>query len=338
MTALLVCPSVLRAGEWKQLPSLPDPEGFAGCYAGVSHGALLVAGGANFPGKKPWEGGEKIWYGKVFVLESPDGEWKPAGTLPRPLGYGVSVTHQDSVVCVGGSDALRHYADAFRLEWKQGRLVTTPLPSLPRPLANGCGALVGDTLFVFSGQETPVSVEAVNAGWTLDLAADDPRWKPMEPCPGGGRILPAAAGVDGAFWIAGGAGLLAGADGKAERRYLRDAYRYDLGKGWTRIADLPQSSVAAPSPAPVDAAGFYLLGGDDGSQLGTLPDAHRGFSRKILQYRAKEANWVSAGEIPAPRVTVPCVGWNSAWIVLSGEMRPGVRSPEVWSFRPGKPR
>src|ERR1041385_6647101 len=120
----------VRPADWKQLPSLPHKEGFAGSFAGVSHGALLVAGGANFPDKKPWEGGKKIWYDTVFVLEKPDGKWKVAGKLPRLLGYGVSVTRGDCIVCVGGSDNSRHHADAFRLEWKGGKLLTTDLPSL----------------------------------------------------------------------------------------------------------------------------------------------------------------------------------------------------------------
>src|SRR4051794_34706734 len=103
----------VRAGEWRRLPSLPDKEGFAGMFAGVSGGALVVAGGANFPGKKPWEGGKKVWYDTVYVLEQPGGEWKVGGRLPRPLGYGVSVTHGGAVICVGGSDAERHYAEVF---------------------------------------------------------------------------------------------------------------------------------------------------------------------------------------------------------------------------------
>src|SRR5262245_23532811 len=42
--------SVVRAdGTWTQLPPLPDREGFAGAFAGVTGGALIVAGGANFP-------------------------------------------------------------------------------------------------------------------------------------------------------------------------------------------------------------------------------------------------------------------------------------------------
>ena len=66
-------------GDWTRLPSLPDKEGFAGSFAGVSNGALIVAGGANFPDKKPWEGGGKVWYDTVFVLQRPDGEWNVAG-------------------------------------------------------------------------------------------------------------------------------------------------------------------------------------------------------------------------------------------------------------------
>src|SRR4051812_21821743 len=127
------------AGEWKQLPSLPNAEGFAGSFAGVSNGALLVAGGTNFPGKKPWEGGAKVWYDTVFVLESPDSKWKVVGKLPRPLGYGASVTYDNGLVCAGGSDADRHYADVFRLEWSRGQLKTTSLPLLPMPIANCCG-------------------------------------------------------------------------------------------------------------------------------------------------------------------------------------------------------
>src|SRR5437899_785783 len=38
--------------RWGKLPPLPDPEGFAAPFAGVSGGALIVAGGANIPGDR----------------------------------------------------------------------------------------------------------------------------------------------------------------------------------------------------------------------------------------------------------------------------------------------
>ena len=62
--------------EWTQLPSIPDREGFAGPFAGVSGGALLVAGGANFPDKKPWEGGTKVWRTDPPPLPPFPREWR----------------------------------------------------------------------------------------------------------------------------------------------------------------------------------------------------------------------------------------------------------------------
>ncbi|HEV7281239.1 MAG TPA: hypothetical protein VGN57_13630 [Pirellulaceae bacterium] len=332
---LLLClGAIATADEWKQLRSLPDKEGFAGAFAGMSSGAMIFAGGANFPDEKPWEGGTKVWYDRVYVLEGPQAEWRLAGKLPRPLGYGVSVTHGGGVVCVGGSDAERHYAEAFRLEWREGNLFTNAIPPLPMTLANACGALVGETLYVAGGQERSDSREALKALWSLELADERSVWKRREDLPGDGRILALAATCDGAFWIAGGAALVEGKGGSVARRYLTDAYRYDSGTGWKRIADLHFPSVAAPSPAPADARGFYVLGGDDGSRLGVAPEAHPGFSRQLLRYDVKGDRWNVAGRIPAPRVTAPCVPGFGGWIVPSGEMRPGVRSPEVWSFSP----
>jgi N-acetylneuraminic acid mutarotase len=321
-------------GGWTRLPPLPDKEGFAGAFAGVSRGALVVAGGANFPDRKPWEGGKKVWHDTVFVLERPDGEWKAVGRLPRPLGYGVSASHGAGVVCVGGSDASRHYADAFRLEWTGGRLVTTALPALPKPVANACGALVGDTLYVAGGQERPDS-PAQRDAWKIDLSAPEPRWIAIEPVPGGGRMLSVAAGHGGTFCVVGGAELV-DKGGTLERRYLRDAYRFDPRRGWERVADLPHPVAAAPSPAPTDGRGFLLLGGDDGSQVGVDHDRHRGFGREVLRYDPTTGMWAEAGTLSAPRVTAPCVRWGETWVVPSGESRPGVRSPEVWSFTPGK--
>jgi N-acetylneuraminic acid mutarotase len=322
-------------GEWKRLPPLPDKEGFAGPFSGVSGGALLVAGGANFPGRKPWDGGKKVWYDSVFVLDRPGGKWEVAGKLPRPLGYGVSVTHRGGVVCVGGSDADRHYADVFRLDWKAGRVVTTRLPPLPGPVANACGAVVGDTLYVAGGQATPDAKQTLKTVFAIDLAAAEPRWGEITAFPGGGRMLAVAAACDGAFWLVGGADLVV-KGGAVERRYLKDAYRFDPGRGWTRVADLPRPVAAAPSPAPADESGFSVLGGDDGAQVGELPARHRGFGKTILRFDPMAGTWVEAGEIPAARVTVPVVRWGRMWVVPGGEVCPGVRSPDVWGLTPGK--
>src|SRR3954454_22161988 len=96
--------STMSAQEirWSRLPPIPAREGFAYPFAGLSNGALIVAGGANFPDKKPWEGGTKHWHDSVFLLERPDSEWKQIGKLPRPIGYGVSITTADGILCLCG--------------------------------------------------------------------------------------------------------------------------------------------------------------------------------------------------------------------------------------------
>ncbi len=317
---------------WSKLPNLPDKEGFASMFAGVHNGALIVAGGANFPDKRPWEGGTKIWYDTVFALEKPDGEWKTIGKLPRPLGYGVTISTKEGIICIGGSDAGGHHAEVFRLEWVNGALKTTSLPSLPKPCANMSGALLKNVIYVAGGIETPTATQALNTLWALDLTKIEAGWKELEPIPGSGRMLATAGVQDGSFFVFSGAGLKADAEGKPAREWLRDAYRYAPGKGWKRIADLPRVSVAAPSPAPaLGQSHLLVMGGDDGAQVSTPPTEHKGFPRDVLAYHTITDTWTTRGEVPFSKVTVPVVEWNGRFIVISGEKQPGIRSPEVWS-------
>ena len=320
--------------QFSRLSPLPDREGFAGAFAGVADGKLIVAGGANFPDKKPWEGGKKVWYDTVLALDKSGGQWKTVGKLPRPLGYGISVTTKDGMVCIGGSDVEKHHAEVFLLTCTHGQLETKNLPSLPIPLANGAGAVVGETIFVFGGSDMPGDQAALNRLFALDLAATPLQWKELAPCPGKPRILPVAAALDGAFYIAGGAALEQ-TNGKVARVYLLDAWRYRLSSGWQRIADLPKPSVAAPSPAPVLDSRLFIVGGDDGSLVGFQPIAqHPGFPKSILIYDARKNAWSLDGQVPAPRATLPTTFWHGRWVLPSGEARPGVRSPEVWTFAP----
>lgn len=329
MTLLAAC-LMAAPMKWTQLPSLPDKEGFAAPFAGVSHGSLLVAGGANFPEKKPWEGGVKVWHKAVFALDSPDGEWRKVGDLPRPLGYGLSVSFQDRIICVGGSDASSHFADCFSLELVKGRLVTKSLPSLPCTWANGCGALLGSTLYLAGGQEKPDSTKARNRVFALDLSGVKPEWQELPPIPGPGRILATAAAGQGVFWVMGGAELSPGPGGGAVRRYLSDAYKFAPGQGWVRVIDMPHPVVAAPSPAPVVKGEVWILGGDDGSKVGTPPASHPGFPRTSLKLDTVSGSWSKGDSLPVGRVTVPTVSWKGGWAIPNGEDRPGIRSPEVW--------
>src|SRR5688572_16833127 len=108
---------------WTTLPALPDKEGFAGMFAGVSEDQLFCMGGANFPNKRPWEGGTKKWYSNIYRLDKA-GQWlQLADTLPAPLAYGISVSANNKIYIIGGSTDNVHTNKAFTLQWNGKRLL-----------------------------------------------------------------------------------------------------------------------------------------------------------------------------------------------------------------------
>ena len=320
--------------NWKQLPPLPDPVGFAAPFAGVSGGALIVAGGANFPGAMPWEGGTKVWHDSIYVLSKPDGEWRTGFKLPRPVGYGVSVSTPMGIVCAGGSDARQHLRDVLTLRWVDGRIETKTLSSLPRPLANACGALLHHTLYIAGGTGSPDATNALRNFWSLNLAETNPQWRELEPWPGPARML-AVAGADGnAFYLFSGVELRGDANGKPVRHYLKDAFRFAPDQGWRQVADLPRATVAAPSPAILRDGKLLVVSGDDGGLVNFEPkSAHPGFPRDVLAYNPPADKWTRLEASPLSRATVPVVEWNGMAVIPNGEVKPARRTPEVWGLK-----
>jgi SSS family transporter len=339
--------------HWQELPNLPDVLGVAGAFSGVSGGALIVAGGANFPEPLFKDGQEnqsakKAWWDQVYVLAAPDGQWQKSASLPRPLAYGASVTTAEGLICIGGSDAERNYSDVFLLALADGKIERTTLPALPKPCSNTAAALLGTTIYVAGGQESPEAMKAMKNFWALDLSQDDPHWAELNPWPGPERILPVVAVQDGAFFVFSGCELLTDDNENVQRKYLTDGYRFTPsdGKGvtgrWKRIADVPVPVVAAPTPA-VSAGQSHILvfGGDHGRYAARnleLMDSHPGFSTDILAYHTITDTWTKTGTLPAGHVTTAAVKWGDGIVVPSGEIRPGTRTPKILSGTFGRIR
>lgn len=316
---------------WNDLPALPDSHGFAGPFAGTHCGSLLVAGGANFPDKMPWEGGTKLWYDKVFALSKPDAQWKMIGKLRRPIGYGVSLSTEAGIVCIGGSDMNQHYSDCFIMSLNHDRLEIAMLPSLPKPCANFCGALIGNTIYVAGGIETPTATTALKTFWSLDLGMPRSEWRELEAWPGPARMLAVAAVLGNAFYLASGAELTGNDEGKPVRRYLQDVYCFQPLEGWKRVSDMPRPAVAAPTPAPILGNSMLVISGDDGMKVDFKPpDDHPGFPKSVLAYNTTTDTWKEIGNVPLGQVTTPIVQWNDGFVIPSGEIRPGVRTPAIW--------
>lgn len=318
---------------WKKLPDLPDREGFAGSYAGVAGGALLVAGGSNFPEKPLWEGGAKIWTDKVFALESPGEEWKEVGTLPGPYGYGASVTVPEGVVCLGGCDAQGHRREVYLLGYEGGILQCRSLAELPRPMANGGAAVWNNRIYLLGGSELPGEQDALAVMYSLDWTREGEVWREEPSLPGRGRFLFGVGVGDNGFYVMGGIGLRPGDGGRMQRDLLPEAWLYSSEGGWVRLQDLPRFCAAAPTPVPVSQSGkIYLLGGDDGSRAGFTPlQEHPGFNPVSLVYDIVSGEWQEGEAVPVARAVLPCCLWEGKAIIVNGEQRPGKRSNEVWS-------
>lgn len=344
--SLRIHPAHAQLWRFEKLDNFPNPVGVASPFAGQSGSVLLVAGGANFPDKKPWEGGKKIWHDQVYALEATDPDrsktlWHLVGKLPRPLAYGISIPWNDRVVCVGGSDASQHARDVLVLGYQDSKLSIEALSDLPVPLANACGAIVDGMLILSGGIDRPDATECQRKTWGLDLkrlqAKDQPAlWLELPEIPGRPRMLSTAATWNDSLLVIGGVTLAPGPDGNPVREYLSECWKFELDRAalsgrWVRQADLPIPLAASPGPAMVRESRIWIAGGDAGDQVGVAPAAHRGFSKKLYAFDPAANRWSeSSQELPFARVTVPLVRWFDGWVIPSGEVKPGIRSSEVW--------
>jgi SSS family solute:Na+ symporter len=275
----------VAAITWDELPSLPPSAGqarqpgVAGPFAGVHGNVLMVAGGANFPDKMPWDGGAKIWWDDIWVLEKlADGttRWVTDKTLklPRRLGYGVSVSTPEGIVCAGGNDADRCYADVFLLSWDANarEVKRTTLPSMPEPLSFMAGAFVGNTIYVAGGQHVMKNAIPSSAFWALDLSKRDRpgefKWSILPTWPGAARVVPIAAGQRAAkgeeFFLFSGRVQEPG----KRTQILSDAYAFNpASRSWRTLAKIggdAGASVMAGMAAPGGSDEVLVFGGDRG--------------------------------------------------------------------------
>ncbi len=341
--ALCVAQAAPAQSRFEELAPVPGGVGFAGAFVGVSGEALLFAGGANFP-EPVWDN-DKVWHDRVFVLEDPDGAWQEVGRLAvGRRAYGASVTFGGELICIGGDDSERVYADVFALSWGGSGLVSRALPSLPEPLVSAAATLIGSTVYVVGGQNGKDIGSATAAALRLDLADADASWERIADLPGGPRAFAfAATQHDGrgervfAF-----GGRRADADGPFGLAFLSDLWAFDPGAGtWAQRADAPVPLMAGAA-VPMGQAHVVVLSYADGAVLRDVATQgvamrdfdHPGFPRALYSYHAITDAWGSFGQLSDGadnQVTTTAVPWRGRVVLPSGEVRPRVRTPRVWA-------
>lgn len=338
-------PQPLRWEKLAELPSVGDQTdnyGVAGPFVGVHNDVLIVAGGANFPEPK-WET-DKVWHDDVWVLTRSGDEttWHQGEPLPRPVGYGASVSTSLGVVCIGGNDAELTYKDTCVIQWDPASQTTTTiaLPDLPSTVAYPAAAVVDDVVYVAGGTTTNELATATTNFWRLDLNQSDPQWEVLPGWPGPTRglnlLVAQHNGVETQLYVLSGRRL----DDDGEYEFLNDGYAFSPtayrknpdDSPWRRIADAPVSVMAGEALA-IGQSHIMVVGGADGSLFLTaddLKDQHPGFPHKTWGYNTITNTWFEAGTLPANHVTTQPTRWGDDYIIASGEVRPRTRTPVIW--------
>jgi N-acetylneuraminic acid mutarotase len=328
------CPS--ETLKWRRLPDIPAPFGVAGPFVGVHNHVLFVAGGANFPEGVPWRPAAsgavsfKRFHSEIYALTSvpsyPEGfHWSALRTrLPQPIGYGVSVSTDQGVLCVGGEwqeysvqagaesieTKLFRSDDVYLLKWDpttNGAEITRewlqdgksiPLPKLPKPTTAACGAIVNGCLYLAGGD----SGEGGNNQF-LRLNLSPGRtcgnwvWEILKPWNGPPRTHALAVEQAGKFF------LISGRNKNAEEGLVihTDAHCYDPETDdWERLADVQLEDEA---PRSVMAGTIASLGDDHIVVFGGAEAEIILLREKVYPARIDEAksrgDWEKAAKLQA---------------------------------------
>ena len=326
----------------QSLPALPNELGVAGPFVGVHQDVLIVAGGANFA-RPVWES-EKQWYDQIDVLRKTSSgyQWIDSGKLPGPMGYGATVSTPDGVLCMGGDDAGATFDAVFALQWnaKTEKVRIIDYPSLPRPCTYGQATLVGNVIYLASGQSGSDISSAMNNFWSLEHSQrNNPRafvWREMSAWSDEPRAFNITAaqhnGYEDSVYVI--SGRRAGRQGI---EFLRDVWQYTPRTGtWQQKRDAPRC-VCAGTGIGFGQSHLFVLGGDDGALFDKtvkLKDEHPGFPKEIFAFHTIANTWTSLRAIPANQVTATAVHCIERIVIASGEVRTRVRTPGVWSIAP----
>jgi hypothetical protein len=348
--------------NWKKVGELPGTKdipsiGLAGQIAGVFGDYLIVAGGTNFPDKLPWEGGKKVYYDDVFLFsKNAKGvlSFSTKYKLPMNIGYAATIKTEKGLLIAGGENESGILSKVMILQVFKDNDEMAFLPDLPIPLTNAMAVVYNSSVYIIGGETVSKVSDRM---FVMDLNNAKNGWTSLpalpHPISHGVSIFFNGQNAKGIYMLGGRAKQQNGISVLYSTNHFFDITTLQ----WSEKAPLPYGLSAGTGL--LDPSGRVLLfGGDRGEVFSkvealvaqknsetdplvietldkkrvVLQSTHPGFSHEILAYDIEHNRWNTAGLLPFPTpVTTHAIVWDGFVVIPGGEIRAGVRTPNIFS-------
>jgi cyclically-permuted mutarotase family protein len=287
-------------------------------------------------------------------------------SLPAPIAYCGITSTDKGIVYAGGENETGISKQAWIINWncKGEDIDIKPLPDLPFALTNVALTHIDNVVFAAGGDQAKNSSNTFFSldldDFSLDLDEKNAEWKMLPDLPialANATLIAQKNSVEKNIYLIG--GRTKTASGISELHHT--TFVFDLDKNeWKKCADISDgkniSNLSAAAGIAIGKNYILVIGGDNGTvfhkietyisqiskagseeekerltkEKNALSIHHKGFYKGLLLYNTKEDKWTKIGEYPYPaQVTTTAVKWGNDIVISNGEIKPGVRTPDV---------
>ena len=335
-------------------------DGVAGAFIGTIGSRVIIAGGSDFSDKKPWEGGSKTYFDNIYILENNNGNYScrlSEQKLPTALANGCCTSSGQILYCFGGYNGDGRSDTVYSLSLTDDKSIKIDSVSqLPQGFIPAAAEFLKGGIFLHGSKS--------GKNMFYRFSPDSGQWKELVSCPApliyeGATLTYQHNGREEALYLIGGRGRTENGTCISSSIWEYLPAHNVWNKKQDITADKKKSGLMYASAVRFGSAHILVFGGDDGREflkrerLGqeiaecTDPSrqdslkheltqaftTHPGFSDKIFAYHTITDTWteLDASGLPFPVVTGATL-LNGKIIIPSGEISPGVRTPDIYEI------
>lgn len=331
--------------------------GYAGMIGGRINNMILAGGGANFPNDKPWKGGQKVWSDNLYLYK--DGSWKDAGIkLSQPIGYASSISIDNGFYYIGGNNKNGPSSDVYFITLSDvGEVIYKSTKKLPVERAFASVVKHKEYLYLLGGKDAKRSTNTV---FRKKIGIEDD-WEQLADFPGPSRALHTASVVGDQLYIFGGRSEEEGTLPQPLSTYITlDLKSFEWSVPEKILVNNQERVLMGGVATPMGSMNICFYGGSDEVIFNELVrlerdikreenqkkkealinkkvnilENHPGFSNEILSFNTVTKKWLVQEKVEATfPVTTLAVENGEELMIISGEISPGIRTPNTISVK-----